>query len=155
MGRQRNWMAWVGLLLVLLSVLLNLLLFVGVSVQKIIPPSSMVLAALAAICAIAGVVRSFRQPQVYGGKVSNSILGIVTVLLCAFIVVASMGARKLPETAAAPQTGQKAPDFLLADTNNNKVSLAQLLGNSGGTANSSSAATKQKAVLLIFYRGYW
>ena len=147
-------MPWIGLLLVVLSVLLNVLFFVGTSAQKIIPSLSLVLVALAAICAVVGILRSFRQPQVYGGKVSSSILGVITILLGAFIFLGSMGARKLPDSAAAPQPGQKAPDFTLADTSGNKVSLTQLLGNSSAT-NGSSAATAPKAVLLIFYRGYW
>ena len=157
-GRRRNWMPWIGLLVILLCLFLNALFFVGVSVQKAIPSVSMVLVVVAAICAVLGIMRSFRQPQIYGGKISSSILGGITLLLCAFIALASVGARKLPDSAAAPQPGQKAPDFTLADTNGSKVSLAQLLGNAGGAANgsnSANAAAAPKAVLLIFYRGYW
>jgi hypothetical protein len=65
--------------------------------------------------------------------------------------------------------GQKVPGFTLADTNGNKVSLDQLLGKGEAAtktvslvappANQSptamSTAMPTKAVLLVFYRGYW
>jgi hypothetical protein len=82
-------------------------------------------------------------------------------LLFALVIFISLSARKLPESAGAPQPGQKAPDFTLADTSGNKVSLEQLLSSSAApTATASAGATvtggnAPKAVLLIFYRGYW
>jgi hypothetical protein len=70
--------------------------------------------------------------------------------------------------------GQKVPDFTLADTNGLKLSLGQLLGKEHvtlvapprevmeklGMGNqlppaSASPGTPTKAVLLVFYRGYW
>jgi peroxiredoxin len=52
---------------------------------------------------------------------------------------------------AAPQAGQKAPDFTLPDQNGNAVTLAGLLAPpQGGPGNG-----RANAVLLIFYRGYW
>ena len=46
------------------------------------------------------------------------------------------------------KVGQKAPDFTLTDSNDKPVTLAQLL---------TEPINNQppKAVLLIFYRGYW
>jgi peroxiredoxin len=54
----------------------------------------------------------------------------------------------LPASTAAPQVGQKAPQFTLIDSNDRPVTLAQLL---------TEPINNQppKAVLLIFYRGYW
>jgi hypothetical protein len=118
-------------------------------------------------------MRAFRQPQVYGGKVSSSILGVVSLLICGLVAVASISSRALPSSAAAPQVGQKVPDFTLADSNGNKVSLGQLLGKADSSISASampasannstgqaipagmSTATPPKAVLLVFYRGYW
>jgi len=54
----------------------------------------------------------------------------------------------LPASSAAPQVGQKAPDFTLSDTNNKPVTLAQLLVEPINNK-------PPKGVLLIFYRGYW
>jgi hypothetical protein len=101
----------------------------------------------------------FRSPQIYGGKVSSSILGVVSLLICGLVAVASISSRALPSSAAAPQVGQKVPDFTLADTSGNKVSLDQLLSKAAGlapvAAGAAGAATPPKAVLLVFYRGYW
>jgi hypothetical protein len=126
---------------------------------------SWTLAVIALVFALTGVMRSFRQPQVYGGKVSSSVLAVITVLIVGLTMFASVHSRDLPGSAGAPQPGQKAPDFTLADTSGNKVSLDQLLGSAGtSTAGSTNAniasggagsAVAPKAVLLIFYRGYW
>ena len=55
---------------------------------------------------------------------------------------------KTAGTAGVPQVGQKTPDFTLANTNGQQISLAQLLSTPVGNAH-------PKAVLLVFYRGYW
>ena len=96
-----------------------------------------------------GLKRAFAMPQVYRGRISASILGAVSLLLVAGSVWLFVHVRDLPASSEAPQVGQKAPDFTLTDTDGNQVSLAQLLASSAG----SSAAPR--AVLLVFYRGYW
>jgi peroxiredoxin len=58
--------------------------------------------------------------------------------------------RELPSADSAPQVGQRVPDFTLADTSGKPLSLHQLLESS-----SQSPAATPKAVLLVFYRGYW
>ncbi len=166
--RRRNWAPWIGLLLALAAMLSNGVYFLGLPGQRALPILGVALVIAALVCAAAGILRTFRQPQRYGGKVSSSILGVVSLLLCVFAAFASMHSRDLPEATAAPQVGQKAPDFTLADTNGNKVSLGQLLGKADASASASansatgqaspagiSAATPPKAVLLVFYRGYW
>jgi peroxiredoxin len=60
-------------------------------------------------------------------------------------------ARKLPGTIAAPQIGQRVPDFTLTDANGQSVSLDSLFTPASGEPQSAAP----KAVLLIFYRGYW
>jgi len=52
--------------------------------------------------------------------------------------------------AETPIVGQKAPDFTLQDTSGHPVTLAQLL-----SSPVPGSAEPPKAVLLIFYRGYW
>jgi len=54
--------------------------------------------------------------------------------------------------------GQKVPDFTLADTNGNNVSLDLLLDKPNVPVVEPpdvGPATPTKAVLLVFYRGYW
>lgn len=172
--RRSNLAPWGGLLLALAALFVNAGFFLGVSWQKIIPVLSPALAIAALFFATVGVVRAFRESHVYGGKISSSVLGVLSLLLFALVIFSSVSARKLPGSAGAPQPGQKAPDFTLADTNGNKVSLGQLLsgsaaptttalagatgvaGNAGGSAGPGGATSNApKAVLLIFYRGYW
>ncbi len=50
--------------------------------------------------------------------------------------------RQVPLSAHAPRVGEKAPAFTLADQNGNPVALGDLLSGS-------------RAVVLIFYRGFW
>jgi hypothetical protein len=138
----------------------NLLFIMGAPGLRAIPWLTLVLGIAALICAAVGIMRAFRQPQIYRGKVSSSILGVVVLVICGLFALLSIRSRELPSSAAAPQVGQKAPDFTLADTSDNKVSLGQLLApanNSTGQAIPASlgTATPTRAVLLIFYRGYW
>ncbi|HEV7676480.1 MAG TPA: hypothetical protein VGQ12_18260 [Candidatus Angelobacter sp.] len=167
--RRRNWAPWIGLLLALAAMLSNGVYFLGLPGQRAIAWLSIALAIAALVCAAVGIIRAFRQPHIYGGKVSSPILGVLSLLICAFVVFASVSSRALPVASGAPQVGQKVPDFTLADTNGNKVSLDQLLGKAEASAlphsatagsiasgaNPNAAATPTKAVLLVFYRGYW
>jgi hypothetical protein len=171
--RQRNWAPWLGLLFAVAAMLSNAAFFLGLPGPKLIAWLGVALAIAALVCAVIGVMRAFRQPQVYGGKVSSSILGVLSLLICGLVAVASIGSRALPVATHAPQVGQKVPDFTLADSNGNKVSLGQLLGKAdsspsasanpalaGNTAGQAApvvlrTAAPPKAVLLVFYRGYW
>jgi hypothetical protein len=167
-SRQRNWAPWIALLLAVAAMLSNAGFFIGLPAQRAIPWLSIVLAIAALVCAAVGIMRPFRQPQVYGGKVSSSILGVLSLLICGLVAIASISSRALPAATNAPQVGQRVPDFTLADTHGNKISLAELLGkadapvsaSAGSTAGQTtpvalSTATPPKAVLLVFYRGYW
>jgi hypothetical protein len=177
--RRRNWVPWFGLLLAVAAMLSNAGYFLGLPGQRALPWLSVALAIAALVCAAVGIMRAFRQPQIYGGKVSSPILGVLSLLICGLVAIAAVTSRALPSSAAAPQVGQRAPDFTLADTSGNKVSLDQLLGKADaatktvslvappkevmeklGMANQSppvaaGIATPPKAVLLVFYRGYW
>ena len=166
--RQRNWAPWLGLLFAVAALLSNAAFFLGPPAPKLIAWLGVALAIAALVCAVIGVMRAFRQSQVYRGKVSSSILGVLSLLICALVALASIGSRALPVATNAPQVGQKVPDFALADTNGNKVSLGELLGKADPSTLASannrsgqtipaglSTATPPKAVLLVFYRGYW
>lgn len=146
--RRRNSALWLGLILAIMSLLSQGLFFLKISGQNALPWLSLALATVAVILVLVGVKRAFLQPQLYRGKVAGSIITAISVLLFAVAVFAFVHARKLPGTAGVPQVGQKAPDFTLADTNGQEVSLANLLSTPVGNAH-------PKAVLLVFYRGYW
>src|SRR5689334_13959846 len=98
----------------------------------------------------------------YRGKGSRAVPRVLSLLICGLVAIAAVTSRALPTAAGAPQVGQKVPDFTLADTSGNKVSLEQLLKLEGrdavfraGGITSAKFIPAPKAVLLVFYRGYW
>ena len=176
---QRNWASWIGLLLAVAAVLSNAGFFLGFPGRATVW-LGVVLTIAAVVCAVIGVMRAFRQPEVYRGKVSSSILGVLSLLICGLVAFGAVHSRDLPSPAAAPQVGQKVPDFTLADTSGIQVSLDELLGRANAGAVPANAYVKAKvkellestsanelpqvvlpaptptkAVLLVFYRGYW
>jgi 4-amino-4-deoxy-L-arabinose transferase-like glycosyltransferase len=147
--RRRNTLRLAGLLVLLAGLLSNALFFVSIPGQRFAPWLNLALTALAAILLIAALRRAIAQPEVYGGKVAGWTLTIVSVLLFGLAIVGFRVSRDIPASAGAPRVGQKAPDFVLADTGGQTFSLSQLLASSNG------ASAQPKGVLLVFYRGYW
>jgi O-antigen ligase len=144
---SKNWVPLFALLLSIAAFMSNFAVFLRPPGERAIPLISLVLAGVALVLLIAGVRRAFAQNR---GKILSSILAVVTLLLCGVTGFAYFGARQLPRSAGAPKIGEKAPDFTLMDSTGKPVSLAQLLGSAP-----SASSAKPKAVLLIFYRGYW
>ncbi len=60
-------------------------------------------------------------------------------------LAAVMAAAPLPPSLAAPDIGQKAPEFRLPDSHGRVVSLSELRG----------AVSRASWTLLVFYRGFW
>lgn len=165
---SRNWTPLVALLVALAAFLSNLAVFMRPPGERAIPLLSLALAALAFILLVAGIRKAFAQNR---GKILSSVLGILALLVCGLTGFAYFNARQLPKSAGAPKIGEKAPDFTLPDSTGKPVSLAELLGSSATPPAMSAAAQapavgqapapaatsgpKPKAVLLIFYRGYW
>jgi hypothetical protein len=146
---RRNTAPWWGLLFALASVGCNAAFFINAPLQEMVPWLSLVFAAVALIFLFAGLRKAFGRTQIYRGKILSVVITVIALLPAALTVFAFVGTRKLPSGKAAPQVGQIVPDFTLADTSGKPVSLDHLL------APSASQAQAPKAVLLIFYRGYW
>jgi Zn-dependent protease with chaperone function len=145
---RTNSALWLGLSLFLLAILSNFLYFVHLP-AAVLPWFNLVLPILALLFLLIGVVRAFRQPQLYRGKILGTSLTILAAMLAAASVAFFIGARHIPASAGAPQVGQRAPDFTLPDSTGRPVTLAQLFSPVPG------ASQPPKAVLLVFYRGYW
>jgi hypothetical protein len=135
----------------LLGVLSNVLFFRTNAVPSILPWLTVLISAAGLVLLCVGLKRAFAEPQVFRGKISGSILTVVSFLLFALTVFGFVTARKLPASSHAPQVGQKAPDFTLTNTRGQPMSLSQLLS----TPIDASSGKAPKAVLLVFYRGYW
>jgi hypothetical protein len=162
--RRRNGALWAGSVVTLLAVFSNFLYFMNAPGQASFPWLNLSLPALGLVFFLVGLKRAFGKPmmsrgsvslfgrpEVYRGKVSGSILTVISVLLLGISVWGFFQARAVPTSGGAPRVGQKAPEFTLTNTGGQDVSLAQLLS----TPIDAASGTPPKAVLLVFYRGYW
>ncbi len=141
--RSWNWSLWFGFLFVLAGFLSYAFLFVHFPVTRDSPWANFLLFGAGGILLVVGLVRAFGNPRAYRGKIFGPILGVVGALMIALFCYAFFyAARQVPASTGAPRVGQKAPEFTLYDKGNKPVSLADLLSGS-------------KAVVLIFYRGFW
>lgn len=147
--KQSNAMLWTGLAFILLAIVSNLLSFFKLS-PALLPWVNLALPIVALGFLLVGLVRAFRQPQIYKGKIWGSTVTVLAVLLVAASTLFFVGARKLPRSVGAPQVSQRVPDFTLSDSTGQPTSLAQLF-----SAPATAGAPPPKAVLLVFYRGYW
>ena len=148
MKRRWNWRLWIGFLVVFAGAAGYMALFAWHPITRDFPWPSLLMFVAGGALLILGLRRSFREPQLYRGKIFGSILTLLSVAVVAFFCYGLFyKGRQMPPSASAPHVGQKAPDFTLPDQNGNPVSLAQLLSGAGGG--------KPKGAVLIFYRGYW
>ena len=155
--RRKNVAPWWGLLFAIGAIGCNARIFFESPLQGALPWLSLLFAVLALIFLVTGLRRAFGQAQVYRGKVLSVVLTVIALIPVGLAVFVFVSARRLPSSTAAPQVGQKVPDFTLPDTSGKPVSLDQLLApaSSSSSSASSSESRAPKAVLLIFYRGYW
>jgi hypothetical protein len=152
MTRRRNFLPFAGFLVCGIAFLSFPLLFARFPVTRDVPWASWLLFVLGFALVGAGLVRAFRQPDRYRGRVLGPIFGVLSLaFLGLFLFMTVIYARQLPASIGAPHNGQKAPDFTLPDTQGRPVRLASLLGPQAG----GSPGSPGSWVLLIFYRGYW
>lgn len=152
---RKNLAPWWGLLFAIGGVGCNAAFFARPPLQGALPWLSLLFAVLALVFLAAGLQRAFGRTQVYRGKVLSVVLTVIALFPLGLTAFAFVKARELPSATAAPQVGQRVPDFTLSDTSGKTVSLDQLLAPAGSASTSQSQAQAPKAVLLIFYRGYW
>jgi hypothetical protein len=159
--RRTNAAIWWGLLFAIVALGCNAAFFIGAPFQAAITWLSLLFGVVSLIFLVTGLNGVFREPELYRGKVLTIVLALIALLPAGLSVLGFVGARKLPGATAAPQVGQKVPDFTLADSSGKPVSLDQLLAASSATSSGLPASGEAlssvapKAVLLIFYRGYW
>lgn len=140
--RSWNWSIWIGFICVL-GGFLTYTFFIQFPITRDFPWANFLLFALGGILLLVGVVRAFGKPQVYRGKIFGTIFAVLSVLIFAgFSYLIFYELRQVPPSTTAPRIGQKAPEFTLPDQDDKPVALADLVSGS-------------KAVLLIFYRGFW
>lgn len=149
MARQRNFLPLIGLLVCGSALVSFPTLFSRYPATRDVPWINWLLFVLGFGLVGAGIVRAYRSPERYRGKVLGPILGVLSLaVLGLFLFMTLINARQLPASAGAPKVGEKAPDFTLPDSQGRPVRLYSLLASPGGGAPGSW-------VILIFYRGYW
>ena len=145
--KRGNSVLWLGLLLIVLGVLSNALYFVPFP-ATIVPWINVALPALGVILLVIGVTRAYGHPEIFSGKIWGSFVTVISMLVLAGSLWLLWHTRDVPQSKGAPQVGQIIPDFTLPDSAGQPVSLAQLFAGTPATEPS-------RAVLLVFYRGYW
>ena len=143
MKRRRNILSWAGFAVVLIAFISYIPLFALFPITRDIPWANYLLFLIGGGLIAAGLHRAFRQPEQYRGKKSGTILATLSVLVFAlFVVSVTWFSKQIPSAASALRAGGKAPAFVLADATGKAVSSADLLKD-------------HRALLLVFYRGYW
>jgi hypothetical protein len=150
MKRSWNWWLWAGFLVVAVGLLSYIPFFALIPATRDFPWVNLLMFAAGLALLGVGLVRAFRKPDVYRGRIFGPLLALLSVLgIALFSVGIFYIARQLPASAAAPRVGAKAPDFTLPDQDGKPLALAELLSSPpapGGKANGA---------VLIFYRGHW
>ena len=143
MKRRRNIWSWAGFAVVLAALVSYLPFFAIFPATRDIPWANYLLFLIGGALLAIGVRRAFHDPERYRGRISGSILAALSFLFFVFFVASvTWFGKMIPSGATALRAGQPAPPFVLADSTGKQVSSADLLHG-------------HRALLLIFYRGYW
>jgi hypothetical protein len=144
MKRNWNWPLWAGFILVLAG-FLSYSFFALVPVTRDFPWVNLLLFCGGGILLATGLVRAFRQPELYRGKIFGPILAALSLLVVGLFAYGVFYiVRQMPASAGAPRVGEKAPEFTLPDQDGKPVALADLRSSGGA-----------RGALIIFYRGHW
>jgi uncharacterized membrane protein YedE/YeeE len=141
MKRTWNWRLWLGCIVTLLGVF-SYTFLARFPRTRDFPWLNLLLFCMGGILLITGLVRAYRQPQVYRGKIFGPVLAAISLFVVGlFVYEIFYVLRQVPRSARAPRVGETAPAFALPDQNGKRVSLSELISPSGA--------------VLIFYRGHW
>jgi uncharacterized membrane protein YedE/YeeE len=141
MKRSWNWLLWLGSVVTLVGVF-SYTFLARFPTTRDFPWLNLLLFCAGGILLATGLVRAYRQPQLYRGKVFGPVLAAISLFFVVLFVYEIFYAlRQVPRSAHAPRVGEKAPEFALPDQNGKRVSLRDLISPNGA--------------ILIFYRGHW
>ncbi len=148
MPRTRNFLPLAGFVVCAVALLSYPLFFYRFPITRDIPWVSWLLFAAGLAMVVAGILRAFRQPERYRGRVMGPVFGVLSLAVLGFFLFLTLFfSRQLPAGGSVAKVGGKAPDFTLSDTQGRPVRLYEILQPAGGASGSWA--------LLIFYRGYW
>jgi hypothetical protein len=148
--RKWNWRIWVGFLMALAALPCYVLIFLWHPITRNVPWVTWLMFVVAGWLLWTGVRKAFASPQEYRGKIFGSVLGVLALAIASLFGCGTLYlSRQLPASGRAPNIGDQAPEFTLADTSGKMVTLASLL------MEPIPGGAKPRGVVLIFYRGYW
>jgi hypothetical protein len=148
--RRTNSTLWYGLLITLFGLATQSLYFLRPpgAISHVLPWINLLLPAIGLIVLFVGLARAFSRSAEYGGKIWGSVVTVIALLLFVGNAALFRLTRAVPSSAGAPRVGQRLPEFTLSDSSGQPTSLSQLFAAAG-------EGPQPKAVLLVFYRGYW
>lgn len=147
--RRLNWPIWSAFLVSVIAFFSYPFFFVRFPVTRDFPWANLLLLGISAVLLVIGLRRAFAAGSPRRRKITGAVVASLTVLVFAFFVLSFfIASSQLPGSQRAPQVGQKAPEFRLADSNGNVYALSDLLS-------APLNGQPPKGVLLVFYRGYW
>lgn len=143
MRPRRNVLIWTGFGLVLLALFSYVPVFALFPITRDVPWVNYLLFLAGGLLLALGLKRAFREPDRYRGRITGSVFAAISLLLFGFFCYSIFYIEKrIPSSTGALHAGQPAPRFTLSDANGKQIALSDLLNT-------------RRAVLLIFYRGYW
>src|SRR2546423_653382 len=108
MTRNRNWIVWGGFGVALFAFLSYIPIFSRFPITRDVPWANLILFGAAGCMLAIGLRRAFTRPEAYRGKVSGTILGVLSLALCGLFCFGIYAARKIPSPESALRVGQRA-----------------------------------------------
>jgi hypothetical protein len=143
MERRWNILIWAGFAFVIAALVSYIPLFALFPMTRDVPWVNYLLFFVGGFLLAIGIMRAFRDPEHYRGKTSGSILAGLSLVLFGFFVFAiTYAAKQIPSSESALRPGSAAPPFTLVDAAGRQVTSSDLL-------------KSHRALVLVFYRGYW
>jgi hypothetical protein len=148
--QRTNSALWYGLLITLFGIATQFFYFLRPPrpISHVLPWINLLLPAIGLVFLFIGLERAFSRSATYSGKIWGSSITAIALLLLVGNVLLFRLTRDVPNSAGAPQMGQRLPEFILSDSSGQPTSFSQLFA-------AAADRSQPKAVLLIFYRGYW
>jgi hypothetical protein len=159
MKRRWNLSLWAGAFIMLFGLGSYVPIFSLFPVTRDFPWANLLLLLAGGILLGRGLMRAYRQPELYRGRIFGTFLSALCLAGTLFFGYGLFYlVRQIPAAPNAPRVGQKAPDFTLPDQNGKPVALAELLSSpiaGAGAIGAETTKPKPAGALLIFYRGHW
>ena len=140
--RRPNLLIWTGFAVVLLAFPSYFLFFALFPITRDIPWANFLLFIAGVSLLAVGLMRAYRSPELYRGRISGPILSALALLTVGLFCYGVLVLTKVPSVHGAPKPGDPAAPFALSNAEGTPVRLSDLLQG-------------RRAALLIFYRGYW